>query len=437
MVLSWSASNVGCAVSVRTNELPLRQRVQLVLVLGSLVGLGPLTIDAYLPAFPSIAEKLAASESAVQLTLTGTLAGFAIGQLVVGPLSDAYGRRRPLITAIAGFVVVSMLCALAPSIEVLGALRVLQGVTVAAGAVIAMAIVRDLFSGVAGVRMLSRLMLVMGVAPVLAPSIGAQVLRVTDWRGVFWGLAAIGAVLILVATLGLRETLPSDSRRPAGMRNAMRNYGQLLHERTFVGLFFAGGLMMAALFSYVSGSSFVLQGVYGLSEQQYALMFAANAIGLIAATQVNAQLAVRYGPQCVMQIAVPVAALAAGALLLMAATGWFGLLGIAVPLFVILSTVGFTLPNVPALALANHGRMAGTAAGLIGSSNVAFGAITAPLVGVLGTASAAPMAAIMLAATCGAVTAFYVLVRPGFALGGDVPTPVAVGPQLQPARAEA
>lgn len=397
-----------------------------------MVGLVPLTIDAYLPAFPVIAERFDATESAVQLTLTGSLAGIAVGQLLVGTLSDAFGRRRPLIVAMSMYVVVSLLCALAPTIEVLGALRVLQGVTAAAGAVIAMAMVRDMFSGVTGVRMFSRLMLVMGAAPVLAPSLGAQLLRVTDWRGIFMVLAAAGAALFLVGCFGLRETLPPERRRPSDIGNALRTYGALIRERKFIGLFLTGGLMMASLFSYVSGSSFVLQGVYGLSEQQYALLFAGNAAGLIIATQINARVAVRYGPQRVVQTAVPVAAATAVVLVVMATTGWLGLPGIVVPLFVMLSMVGFTLPNVQALALADHGRTAGAAAGLIGSSNMALGAFTAPLVGAFGTASAVPMATIMLAATAGSVTAFLVLVRPSIRPAA-APAPVT---QLQPAAAD-
>lgn len=420
----------------QVDEMPLRQRIKLVLVLGSMVGLGPLTIDMYLPAFPAIAEKLEAAESAVQLTLTGTLVGVAIGQLLVGPMADAFGRRRPLITAMSGYVVVSIMCAQAPTVEVLGALRVLQGVAAASGAVIAMAIVRDLFSGVTGVRMLSRLMLVMGAAPVLAPTLGAQVLRVTDWRGVFWVLALAGSLLVLVAVVGIRETLPPERRQPSGVAIALRTYGRLVRERKIFGLFLTSGFMMAALFAYVSGSSFVLQDGYGLSEQQFGLVFAVGAIGLITATQFNARVAVKYGPLRVLQIAVPVALLAAAVFLMMATTGWLGLPGIMVPLFATVSMIGFTLPNVQALALADHGRNAGAAAGLIGSSHVGFGAVTAPLVGALGTATAVPMAAIMLTATAGAVTALYMLVRPTFRSADDA-TDETAALQLQVAAAEA
>lgn len=380
------------------------------LVLGSLTALGPLTIDTYLPAFPAIAEDLAAAESAVQLTLTGTLIGIAAGQLLVGPLSDQLGRRRPLIAAVTAHVMVSVLIAVAPNVAVLSVLRVLQGMAAAAGAVIAMAVVRDLFAGVSGVTILSRLMLVTGVAPILAPTLGAQLLRFTDWRGIFWVLAAIGVALIVIVTVGLRETLPPEGRRSGGVPDTVRTYGRLVRERTFLGLMLTGGLMMGALFAYISGSSFVMQDVYGLSEQDYGLLFGINSVGLVLATQINARIAVRYGPQRVVAGAVTVATIAAATLLVNASTGAFGLGGVVVPLFFMLSMVGFTLPNVPILALANHGRSAGTAAGLIGASNFAFGAMIAPLVGAMGTSSAVPMAAVMVGATAGSLSAILLVV---------------------------
>lgn len=261
--------------------------MQLVLVLGALIALGPLTIDMYLPALPAITAAFATTEAATQLTLTGTLAGLALGQLLIGPLSDALGRRRPLIAGVVLHVLASGAAAIAPNILVLGALRVLQGVGCAAAVVVAMAIVRDLFTGVAAATLLSRLMLVMGAAPVLAPTLGSQVLRVTDWRGIFVVLAALGVGLVALAVVGLQETLPPSRRRPGGVRATLGAYRTLLRDRTFVGLVVVAGLSMAALFGYVAGSSFVFQGQYGMDEQTFGLVFGAGAIGLIAATQLN------------------------------------------------------------------------------------------------------------------------------------------------------
>ncbi|TWJ23922.1 DHA1 family bicyclomycin/chloramphenicol resistance-like MFS transporter [Micromonospora endolithica] len=271
-----------------------RQRVRLVLVLGAMIAIGPLTIDMYLPALPAITAGLETTETAVQLTLTGTLVGLALGQLLIGPLSDVLGRRLPLLGGLAAHVVASVLCVFAPDITVLGALRVLQGLGVAAATVVATAVVRDLFSGASFARIFSRLMLVMGLAPILAPTLGSGLLRWTEWRGVFAALAVLGALLIVVAAFGLPETLPVTRRRRGGVGATLRDYRGLLRDRAFVGLVLVAGLAMAALFAYVSGSSFVLQGQYGLDEQQFGLAFGAGAVGLIAATQFNVRLLRRY-----------------------------------------------------------------------------------------------------------------------------------------------
>src|SRR6185437_114933 len=207
-----------------------RQRAWLVLVLGSLIAIGPLTIDMYLPALPSITSALQTTSTAVQLTLTGTLLGLALGQLIIGPISDAIGRRRPLIAGLVVHVVASILCVLAPNVAVLGALRILQGLGVAAAAVVATAVVRDLFSGAAFARLFSRLMLVMGAAPILAPTLGGALLRWTSWRGVFVALAVFGVALVIVALFALKETLPVERRRSGGTFATLTVYGQLLRD---------------------------------------------------------------------------------------------------------------------------------------------------------------------------------------------------------------
>ncbi|MBB5786806.1 multidrug effflux MFS transporter [Jiangella mangrovi] len=398
--------------------------IRRVLVLGALTALGPLTIDLYLPAFPDIAGDLGATEAQVQLTLTGTLLGFAVGQLILGPWSDAVGRRRPLIAATLLHVVASLLCAVAPTIEVLGVFRVLQGMAAAAGAVVSMAVVRDLYTGLPAVQLLSRLMLVTGVAPVLAPTLGGQVLQFTDWRGVFWVLAALGLGLVGVVVFGLKETLPEDRRRSGGVADTVRTYGSILRERSFVGLMLTGGLMMAALFGYIAGSSFVFQDVFGLSEQGYGILFGLNSLGLIIATQLNARLVRRVRPQWIVAGALVVASSAAALMLVFAATGALGIYGIAVPLFVILTSVGFTMPNIPVLALAGHSRSAGTAAALLGAMNFVVGAVSAPLVGAFGTGSAVPMAGVMLGMSVLAVAAMFLIARPRHITGLEPDPPI-------------
>ncbi|MET7862259.1 multidrug effflux MFS transporter [Micromonospora taraxaci] len=386
-----------------------RQRVQLVLVLGALIAIGPLTIDMYLPALPAITAGLQTTETAVQLTLTGTLVGLALGQLLIGPLSDVVGRRIPLLAGLAAHIVASVLCVFAPNIEVLGALRVLQGLGVAAATVVATAVVRDLFSGASFARIFSRLMLVMGLAPILAPTLGSGLLRWTEWRGVFAALAVLGALLIIVAALQLQETLPVARRRHGGVAATLRDYRGLFNDRAFVGLVLVAGLAMAALFAYVSGSSFVLQREYGLDEQEFGVAFGAGAVGLIAATQFNVRLLRRYTPQQILVSAL-IAGTAAGLLLvLFAATGFGGLGTLLAALWLVLAAAGLALPNAPALAMSRHSEAAGTAAALLGAVQFGIGALSAPLAGLFGTGSV-PMAIVIAGGMAAALVVMLVVV---------------------------
>ena len=387
------------------------QQLRLVLVLGSLIAIGPLTIDMYLPALPAITADLETTSAAVQLTLTGTLAGLALGQLLIGPLSDAVGRRLPLLAGIALHILASLLCVVAPTVQVVGVLRVLQGLGVAATSVVAMAVVRDLFSGAAFARLFSRLMLVMGAAPILAPTLGSALLRWSDWRGVFVALAVFGLLLVVVAAVGLRETLPAERRRHGGLAAVGRDYRALLRDRTFVGLVLVAGLAMAALFAYVAGSSFVFQERYGLDEQQFGLAFGAGAVGLITATQLNVRLLRRYTPQRILVTALAVGTAAGLVLLTFAATGVGGLAAVLASLWVVLASAGLAMPNAPALALSRHGEAAGTAAALLGAVQFGVGALAAPLVGVLGTGSVA-MAAVVAGGMAVALLVLLTVVRP-------------------------
>ncbi|HEX8629537.1 MAG TPA: multidrug effflux MFS transporter [Catenuloplanes sp.] len=387
------------------------QRLQLVLVLGALIALGPLTIDMYLPALPSMTADLSTTAAAAQLTLTGTLIGLGFGQLFIGPISDAVGRRVPLLVGAAVHIAASLLCAFAPNLAVLGTLRVLQGLGAAAAAVVAMAIVRDLFDGLAAAKLFSRLMLVMGVAPVLAPTLGGELLRWTDWRGVFVALAVLGVLIMTGAAFGLRETLPVERRRSGGVRGTLRMYGWLLRDRSFVGLVLVAGLTMAALFAYVAGSSFVFQGQYGLDEQQFGLAFGAGAVALIGATQFNVRLLRRYSPGQILIGSLVLGSVAGLALLANAVTGFGGLAGLLAPLWVVFVGAGLSFPNAPALALSRHGAAAGTAAALLGAVQFGIGALAAPLVGVLGTASVG-MAIVVAGGMIGALSVLLLVVRP-------------------------
>nr|WP_239521999.1 multidrug effflux MFS transporter [Geodermatophilus sabuli] len=394
------------------------------LVLGAFVALGPLTIDMYLPALPTITDDLATTSATVQLTLTGTLLGLAAGQLVLGPLSDALGRRRPLLAGTALYVVASLLVLVAPSIGVLGVLRVLQGVGSAAGAVIAMAVVRDLFTGRAAATMLSRLFLVLGAAPVLAPTIGGELLRFTSWRGIFVVLALYGALLVAFGAWGLRETLPPERRSTSGFRGTLGTYRGLLQDRTYVGLVLVAGLTMAGLFSYVSGSSFVFQSQFGLDEQQFGLLFGAGAFWLIAATQLNPVVLRRWAPAQILVAGVIAGTIAGSVLLVLALTGTGGLLGVLIPLWAVLFCGGLALPNAPALALSRHGEAAGAAAALLGAVQFGVGAAVAPFVGLLGN-DAAAMGTVIVTALVLAIAVLVLVVRPWRLT--DVPEDAAAG----------
>jgi DHA1 family bicyclomycin/chloramphenicol resistance-like MFS transporter len=389
-----------------------RQRLKLVLVLGALIALGPLTIDMYLPALPSIATDLETTSSTIQLTLTGTLLGLAFGQLLIGPISDAVGRKGPLLAGTALHVLASVMCLIAPNVELLGAARVLQGLGASAGAVLALAMIRDLFDGRAAATLLSRLILVMGAAPIVAPTLGGLLLRWTQWRGVFAALAVLGAVILSLAVAGLTETLPPQRRRRLAVLGTLKTYGGLLRDWAFVGLVLVAGFAMAALFGYVAGASFVFQQQFGLNQQQFGLLFGAGAVWLIAATQLNPRLLRRYEPRQILVGAAVAASLAGVLLVIMSATGAGGLLGVVLPLWAVLFGAGLMLPNAPVLALSRHGEAAGTAAALLGAVQFGVGALISPLVGVLGN-DALAMAAVVAGGMLLATTLLVLLARSG------------------------
>jgi MFS transporter, DHA1 family, multidrug resistance protein len=271
--------------------------------------------------------------------------------------------------------------------------------------VIARAVVRDLHSGAAAVRLFSSLMLVTGLAPILAPLAGAQVLAVTSWRGIFVVLAVLAALLAALVAVGLPETLPAERRSDQGLRRTLEVMRMLLRDRWFVGHALAGGLGFGALFAYISGSSFVLQGIYGVSPQLYSVLFAMNGLGLIAGSQVNARLVGRFGPARLLRAGLLSITASAATLLAVVLVGGIGVWAVLLPMFVIVSSLSFVLPNSTALALADHADVAGTASAVLGVGQFLIGAVVAPLVGAGGTDSAVPMAAIMTAAAVAALVA--------------------------------
>jgi DHA1 family bicyclomycin/chloramphenicol resistance-like MFS transporter len=379
-----------------------RRRLLILLIVGALTGLAPMSIDFYLPGLPHLTSDLSASTSTGQVTLTACLLGIALSQVVAGSISDSLGRRRLVVIGLASYAAVSLLCAVAPSIWVLIGLRFLQGAACGIGFVVARAIVRDLYSGVAAARIFALLVLVSGVAPVLAPLLGAQVLLLTSWRGIFVVLATFSALLLVASLLRLPETLAHHLRQEPGLAAKIKVFRNLLGDRTFLPYAVSGSLAFAAMFAYIAGSPFVLEKIYGLTPTAYGLVFAANSVGLVVCSQVSGRLVARTGPRRLLSLGVFAMSTASVGLLLAIAFD-AGLALLLAFLIVAIASIGLILPNATALALAHQGHAAGSASALFGLGQFGVGALAAPLVGVAGSHDALPMGITIAACALGAL----------------------------------
>ncbi|WP_028649569.1 multidrug effflux MFS transporter [Nocardiopsis sp. CNT312] len=386
----------------------------MVLVLGVLTGLGPLATDMYLPAFPQIADDLAATEGQIHLTLTAMMLGLAVGQLVIGPMSDAVGRRRPLLVGVALFTVASVLCVFVPDATVFAVVRFFQGAAGAAGAVIARAVVRDLFSGDEAVRFFSRLALVMLLAPLLAPLAGAQLLLVGPWQVSFWVLAAVSVLSFVLALVWLPESLPMEERRARGPRELAVTVGRLLRDPRYVAPVLTVGLSFGMLFTYVSSFSFVAQEGFGASPQVYAWLFAVNSLGLMAGTQINGVLVGRVEAPRRLALGLVIALVAVVSLLVFELCGAATLAVVSALLALMMFSVGFIMPNATVLALDDQPvAVAGTGSALMGALQFAMGGGVAALAGMTpsGEASVLSMAVVMAASAVLSLAAFVWSVR--------------------------
>jgi MFS transporter, DHA1 family, multidrug resistance protein len=385
--------------------------LRLTIILGTLAAFGPLSIDMYLPSLPTLAREFRADTAAAQLTLSTFFIGLAFGQALYGPIADRYGRRLPLLAGCALYMVASIACALAPSIESLVALRLAQALGGCAGMVISRSVVRDLFDERESARMYSFLMLVMGIAPITAPLLGGQLLALFGWRAIFWLLGGFGLCCVAMVAFGLPETLPADRRNSAGVAQALGVYARLLADKRFLGYALAGGLVMAGMFAYISGSPFVVIDLYGVSPQQYGWIFGANALGLIVASQLNCWLLARYRGEAILTATLALAAAASVVLALVAATGLGGLAGLLPPLFICIASVGLVGPNTSAAAMAPYGRVAGSASALLGTLQFVVGAAAGLVVGALYNGTALPMAGTIAACCLAALAIFQILAR--------------------------
>ena len=383
------------------------RRKQLTFLIAALTALSPLTTDLYLPAFPAMGHDLHAGQAAIQLTLTAYLIGTAVGQLVAGPLSDARGRIAPLRLALGLYVVVTVVCAFSPNAGVLIGLRVAQGVIASTSIVVVRAVVRDLFEGVEVARFLSRLMTITGLVPILAPFFGGQLLRITDWRGVFVCLAVIGAVELVAMSRWLPETNPTHSRSTGGWPASRAAYRMLSKDRVFVGASLTSSFAFGALLVYISVASFVFEHGYGLSAQRFGVIFGVNALFMVSASHVNVRIVGRVEPRRLILVSLCAMAVAAAVLIVVAGTRTGGVVGLMIPLSVMLFAQALVGPNATAIALADHPEIAGTASAFLGCLQFVIGAVLAPVTGLWAEGSATAMAGVMAATTAAAVVTFF------------------------------
>jgi len=379
-----------------------------VLLLGSLMAFGPLSIDTYLPAFPAIGAAFGADAAAVQRTLSLYFAGLAVGQVVYGPLADRYGRRAPLLGGMTLYVIAAIGCATAPSLGALTAWRFAQALGGCSGMVITRAVVRDRFAPREMARVFSQLMLVMGVAPILAPLLGSTLLAAFGWRGIFWTLAAFGTACIIAQGLALSESLPVERRAKAGLRAILSTYASLIRDRRFLAPVIGAGLLWSTMFVYIGGAPFVYMELFDVSPSAFGVFFGANAAGMIGSAQINARLLRVQSPGRLLRFGAMLVTGSGFALFAALLTGWGGLVTVAVPIFFMLSGLGFIGGNASSAALAPFPHAAGSASALMGTVQFAIGAVAGAVAAALFSGTGIALGAVIaLVATAGT----FVVVR--------------------------
>ncbi len=376
----------------------------LVLLLGTLMAFGPLSIDTYLPAFPAIGQAFGADAAAVQKTLSMYFAGLAVGQVIYGPLADRYGRRAPLLGGMTLYVIAAIGCATAPSLGALTIWRFAQALGGCSGMVITRAVVRDKFEPREMARIFSQLMLVMGVAPILAPLLGSTLLTMFGWRGIFVTLAVLGTTCLVAQALLLDETLPPERRAKAGLRTIVATYAALIRDPRFLAPVIGAGLLWSSMFVYIGGAPFVYMEMFHVSPTAFGIFFGANAAGMIGAAQINARQLRVHSPGALLRFGAAMVTLSGFALMLALLTGWGGLFAVAVPIFFMLSGLGFIGGNASSAALAPFPQAAGSASALMGTVQFAIGAIAGAIAAALFNGTGVAMGAVIaIAASAGAL----------------------------------
>lgn len=379
-------------------------------LLGSLTAVAPLSIDMYLPGFPQASRDLAAPPGAMEYTLAAFFVGLTLGMIFYGPISDRFGRKPPLRFGFALYSLASIGCALSGNVEVLCFFRFLQGLGGCAGIVIPNAIIRDKTTARNSARAFSMLMLVMGLAPILAPLIGGQLLSIWGWRSIFAVLALFGLLSSFAISFGLAESHDTAHEPPLVLRTVLRNYMQLLANRSFLGFVFSGGLTTAGMFAYIAGSPFVLIELYGVAPQHFGWFFGVNALGLIASSQLNARFLKTTPATVILRHALWVPPITGLCLVVLAVTGLVSLQWFALGFFCFVASIGWIAPNAMASALATHGQMAGTAAALASAMQYSFATLAGALVGALHSGDGQSLAVVMALCGCGAWLGHRILI---------------------------
>lgn len=377
-----------------TTQLIHSSRLRRAFILGCLAGMAPLCTDLYLPALPQLAANLNTNASLVQLSLTATLIGIALGQIFIGPHSDIHGRKKPLILSLVIFIITSFLCSFATSISALILFRFIQGLAGSGGIVLSRAIACDLYSGKELTKFFSLLMLINGIAPIFAPVIGGQILALSNWRGIFFILGIFSILLILAVIWGLKETLPEERRKEGSLKMTFVTFKQLLSDRIFIGYLLMQGFIMAGLFAYIAGSPFVLQTLYNLSAEAFSLCFAINGAGIMLFSQLTGYFAGKFTEKELLIFGLTLSLLCSVLLLIMSIIKVAVLLFL-IPLFIMVSCIGITTTVSFSLAMQRQPNSTGSAAGLLGVISFVFGAVAAPLVGLGSGTTAIPMALVI------------------------------------------
>lgn len=392
----------------RTNK----QQVRFALLLAVFCALGPFTVDMYLSSFPQIMKFFGTNASMVQASLTSALLGLSLGQIIIGPLSDIHGRRKPLLFSMILFFISSIGCAISPNVEVFIVLRFIQGFSASAGLVIARAIVRDLYNDVELTKFFALLTTITSVTPLLSPLAGSAVISFTSWVGVFIFTGIVGIYLTIMTVWNVKETLPIAQRIPSNFKDLLKNYAILLRDGKFMGYGLSSGVLFAGVFAYISGSPFIYQNIYNVSPQMFSILFALNGISLMLGAQLVKRLAGRTTPHNIFLIGLLSSFISSLAILIVVLSNG-PLAALVISLFLFNSSIGIVGPISFTLAIESQGHMAGSASALLGILPFLLGSITSPLVGMAGEYSAIPLGVIIFATSLLAVFFNAVLIKNG------------------------